>query len=99
NNIRSTFDTQVYWENEDFRRYLFSMHSISSFSYLKSVEQLQVIKEYAAVKQAAYILTDEENMKTFPAYTIVKKFTANYSYDHCFSYSLLNDIYLIRIYE
>jgi len=98
NDKRTMFDSQVYWDNEDFRRFLLSTYKVSSFKELNKLNTNQVIRDYATLKQTTYILTDEENMRLFPQHTIVKKFDKYYKYDQCFSYSLLNDIYLIRAY-
>lgn len=94
---RSRFDSFVYWENEDFTRFLVSRYKLSSFEQLKTINTAQAINDYITAKQAQYVLTDEANMKFFPNATVVKEFDAGYKKDSCFSYTLFSTIYLLKI--
>ncbi|MBS4065359.1 MAG: hypothetical protein KGZ74_12405 [Chitinophagaceae bacterium] len=94
---RSKFDSYVYWQNEDFTRFLRMKYQLSSFDDLASINAAQAINDYAAAKHAAYVLTDEPNMKFFPGAEMVKQFNAGQKNDSCFSYTLFNSIYLLKI--
>lgn len=94
---RQRFDTHVYWENEDVRRFLYRNYNVVSFKDLKQIDPAKAIKEYVQEKNAGYILTDLENMKFFEKDSVVAKFPAQTYADQCFEYHLLNDIYLLKI--
>ena len=94
---RQLFDTHVYWENEDVRRFLYVRYKVLSFNDLQHINPSEVIQEYVKEKNARYILTDEENKTFFKTSTVVAKYPANFHTDQCFEYHLLNDIYLLKI--
>lgn len=94
---RQRFDTHVYWENEDVRRFLYLKYKVVSFNDLKGIDPVGTIKEYIKEKNARYILTDEENKTLFENAIVVAKFPAKFHTDQCFEYHLLNDIYLLKI--
>jgi len=94
---RQLFDTHVYWENEDVRRFLYFKYKVAAFKDLKRIDPSKAINEYLKEKNAGYVLTDEENKQFFENAVIVAKFPAKFHTDQCFDYHLLNDIYLLRI--
>jgi len=94
---RQLFDTHVYWENEDIRRFLYLKYNVGSFTDLKRIDPGEAIYEYIREKNAVYVLTDEENKKLFKDAIIVQQFPAKFHTDQCFEYHLLNDIYLLKI--
>jgi hypothetical protein len=94
---RSKFDSHIYWENEDFTQFLKVHYKLTSFEQLTAVNANRAIREYIALKHADYVLTDEPNRKLFPEATVVKEYNAGLKHDSCFSYTLFNTIYLLKI--
>ncbi|HEX4958209.1 MAG TPA: hypothetical protein VFV46_08540 [Lacibacter sp.] len=94
---RQRFDTHVYWENEDVRRFLYARYKVVSFKDLNQIDPLAAIEAYVKEKNAGYILTDEANKMFFKTATVVATYPANVYPDSCFDYHLLNDIYLLKI--
>lgn len=94
---RQRFDTHVYWENEDVRRFLYLKYKVVSLNDLKHIDPAKAIKEYIKDKNAEYVLADEDNKSFFENAVVVAKFRAKFHTDQCFEYHLLNDIYLLKI--